>query len=146
MDDKSSLSTALAGSSVVFAMTNCKDIDVSATSDGIHAYTTLDWEKISAEVEVAQGKAIADAAVAAGAEFIIWSSLPNVTRMSEGKIKGAIHVCPYASFIHLCLFTEPVSLNRDRDRNDFFSIFLYTCHQECFLSASNVHAIDDAYF
>lgn len=43
-----------------------------------------DWEKISAEVEVAQGKAIADAAVAAGATQIIWSSLPRGEKTADG--------------------------------------------------------------
>ncbi|KAL8791095.1 MAG: hypothetical protein Q9213_000302 [Squamulea squamosa] len=72
MDDQASLSAALTGSNAVFAMTNF-------------------WEKCSAEVEVAQGKAIADVAVAAGAELIVWSSLLNVTEMSNGKISGAKH-------------------------------------------------------
>ncbi|KAL9032575.1 MAG: hypothetical protein Q9180_006425 [Flavoplaca navasiana] len=66
MDDAVSLRSAVAGSNAVFAMTNF-------------------WEKGSAELEVAQGKAMADAAVAAGAELIVWSSLPNVTAMSGGK-------------------------------------------------------------
>ncbi|KAL8989027.1 MAG: hypothetical protein Q9169_008454 [Polycauliona sp. 2 TL-2023] len=34
---------------------------------------------------------MADAAVAAGAELIIWSSLPNVTEMSNGKLTGVKH-------------------------------------------------------
>ncbi|KAL8697175.1 MAG: hypothetical protein Q9201_007262 [Fulgogasparrea decipioides] len=70
MDDESSLKNALVGSSAVFAMTDCY----------------ADWDKASAEVEVARGKAIADAAVAVEAELIIWSSLPNVTAMTNGKI------------------------------------------------------------
>lgn len=49
------------------------------------------WEKASAEVEIAQGKAVADAAVAAGATFLIWSSLPNVTEMTEGKLSAVKH-------------------------------------------------------
>ncbi|KAL8880666.1 MAG: hypothetical protein Q9198_001967 [Flavoplaca austrocitrina] len=63
MDDAVSLRSAVAGSNAVFAMTNCL-----------------------AELEVAQGKAMADAAIAAGAELIVWSSLPNVTAMSGGKL------------------------------------------------------------
>ncbi|KAI4267093.1 MAG: hypothetical protein LQ337_008517 [Flavoplaca oasis] len=43
-------------------------------------------QKGSAELEVAQGKAMADAAVATGAELIVWSSLPNVAAMSGGKL------------------------------------------------------------
>src|SRR4051812_45830228 len=49
------------------------------------------WEKASAAVEVAQGKAIADAAVAAGATQIIWSSLPSVAEMTGGSVTGAKH-------------------------------------------------------
>lgn len=52
---------------------------------------TLVWEKASAAVEIAQGKAIADAAVTAGTHLLIWSSLPNVTRMTSGQITGAKH-------------------------------------------------------
>ncbi|KAI4231849.1 MAG: hypothetical protein LQ349_005346 [Xanthoria aureola] len=69
MDDKASLRAAVAGSNAVFAMTNF-------------------WETGSAEVEVAQGKAMADAAVGAGAELIVWASLPNVTEMSGGKLSN----------------------------------------------------------
>lgn len=49
------------------------------------------WEQASAGVEIAQGKAVADAAVVAGARFLIWSSLPNVTKMTEGKLSGVKH-------------------------------------------------------
>ncbi|KAL8637485.1 MAG: hypothetical protein Q9228_005251 [Teloschistes exilis] len=72
MDDESSLKTALDGSYAVFAITNF-------------------WEKASAEVEINQGKAMADAAVAVGAKLIIWSSLPDVTAMSGGKFTSVKH-------------------------------------------------------
>jgi len=49
------------------------------------------WEKASAEAEIAQGKAIADAAVKAGAVQLIWSSLPNVTELSSGKLTTVYH-------------------------------------------------------
>lgn len=42
--------------------------------------------KAIGEVEVTQGKAVADAAVAAGASLLIWSSLPNATRISHGEL------------------------------------------------------------
>lgn len=35
---------------------------------------------------------MADAAVATGAELIVWSSLPNVTEMSNGKLSGVKNV------------------------------------------------------
>ncbi|MCJ1458003.1 hypothetical protein MMC28_008372 [Mycoblastus sanguinarius] len=72
MDDRGSLDKAVAGSYAVFAVTNF-------------------WEKVSADIEIAQGKAMADAAVAAGATLLIWCSLPNVTKMSEGKLTKAHH-------------------------------------------------------
>ncbi|KAM0548782.1 hypothetical protein ACHAPJ_009778 [Fusarium lateritium] len=60
------LDKAVAGSDVVFSMTNF-------------------WEKCSAEFDVAQGKSIVDAAVAAGVSQIIWSSLPSVSQMSRDE-------------------------------------------------------------
>ncbi|PVH85457.1 NmrA-domain-containing protein [Cadophora sp. DSE1049] len=66
LDKPPTLAAALAGSYAVFGVTNY-------------------WERASKEVEIAQGKAIADASVAAGAKLLIWSSLPSVARMSNGK-------------------------------------------------------------
>lgn len=55
------MNSALQGAHTVFAVTNF-------------------WEKGSAEVEVAQGKNVADAAKAAGVKFLVWSSLLDVTK------------------------------------------------------------------
>ena len=63
----------------------------AAAANPILMFPLSDWEKASAAVEVAQGKAIADAAVVAGATLLIWSSLPNVTKMSNGKLSGMHH-------------------------------------------------------
>ncbi|KAI1756247.1 hypothetical protein F4782DRAFT_537999 [Xylaria castorea] len=68
----STLTKAVAGSHAVFAVTNF-------------------WEEASATIEISQGKAIADAAVAAGARQIIWSSLPNVSEMTGGRITSMKH-------------------------------------------------------
>lgn len=57
-----------------------------------HTQAASVWEIGSAKVEIAQGKAMADAAVATGAELIVWSSLPNVTEMSNGKLSGVKNV------------------------------------------------------
>lgn len=49
------------------------------------------WEQASQAIEIAQGKAIADASVAAGVSLLIWSSLPNITKISEGKLTAVKH-------------------------------------------------------
>ena len=52
----------------------------------------IDWDPPpSASRETAQGKAVADAAVAADAKLLIWSSLPNVTEMTGGQLTGVAH-------------------------------------------------------
>ena len=52
----------------------------------------VDWEPVSAEVEISQGRAIADAAVTAGATQIIWSSLPSGEDWSPtGEPTGPTH-------------------------------------------------------
>ncbi|PHH70447.1 hypothetical protein CDD80_6007 [Ophiocordyceps camponoti-rufipedis] len=54
-------------------------------------FVTNFWESMSAETEKAQGRAVTDACKAAGVEHIIFSSLPNVSKMSEGKLTGVTH-------------------------------------------------------
>jgi len=49
------------------------------------------WDKASAATEIAQGKAIADASVAASVTLLIWSSLPNISRISGGALTEAVH-------------------------------------------------------
>lgn len=49
------------------------------------------WEQSSLEVEIAQGIAVADACVKFGVKLLIWSSLPSVTKMSNGKVTGVNH-------------------------------------------------------
>lgn len=72
LNDPASLKKALAGAYAVFAVTNY-------------------WETGSAETEIKQGKAIADAAKEAGIQHFIWSSLPNVTEMSKGELTDVKH-------------------------------------------------------
>lgn len=69
-DDAASLGEALQGVHTVFGMT-----------------APLYDEKLKAH-EVAQGKALADAAVAAGVKYFIFSTLPHVGDISGGKYKN----------------------------------------------------------
>lgn len=66
-DDRSSVKNALKGAHTVFAMT------VSLYRPG------------GMEAELAQGKAIADEAVEAGVQFLVYSSVPSPKKISGGK-------------------------------------------------------------
>lgn len=72
LNNPESLHEALKGSYAVFAVTNF-------------------WETGSRSTEVAQGKAIADACVAAGVKHIVWSTLVNVTKLTNGALKNVTH-------------------------------------------------------
>ncbi|KAI9742677.1 MAG: hypothetical protein M1818_003818 [Claussenomyces sp. TS43310] len=67
VDDKESLRLAMQGAHTVFAVT-----------------ITI-YDNQTKLREVAQGKALADAAVAAGAQYIVFSTLPHVGKISGGK-------------------------------------------------------------
>lgn len=71
--DSASLTTALAGVHTVFAMTT-----PSFGRDGL-------------EVEYNSGKRIADVAVEAGVEYIIFSTLPSAKKISGGKFTKLSH-------------------------------------------------------
>ncbi|KAG5985440.1 hypothetical protein E4U55_000002 [Claviceps digitariae] len=49
------------------------------------------WETMSAAAEVAQGKAVADAAKAAGVKHLIFSSLMDVAQASGGRLSHVTH-------------------------------------------------------
>ena len=72
LDDPASVKKALEGSYAVFAVTNY-------------------WEKQSKEGEIQQGQTIADVAKAVGVKHLIWSALPNVTKMTNGAIHEVEH-------------------------------------------------------
>ncbi|KAJ5481547.1 NmrA family protein [Penicillium sp. IBT 31633x] len=72
-DHADTLTQALAGAHTVFALT-----------------TTI-YDKRLEERELSQGKAIADAAVAAGAEHLIYSTLLHIARVSGGKYDKGRH-------------------------------------------------------
>lgn len=54
----------------------------------VFALTTTIYDSEVYARELRQGKAIADAAVAAGVQYLIFSSLPHVSVISGGKYKG----------------------------------------------------------
>jgi len=68
-NNESTLRPALKGASIVFAMTFPSFADVSNTES----------------IEVRQGKAITDAAVAEKVEYLVYSTLPYVSKLSGGK-------------------------------------------------------------
>ncbi|KAI6082868.1 NmrA-like family protein [Hypoxylon rubiginosum] len=72
LNDKSSLLKAMTGSHTVFGVTNY-------------------WEKCDMELEIHQGKDLADAAKESGIEHYIWSCLWNVTKLSGGKLAHVYH-------------------------------------------------------
>ncbi|GAP84338.1 hypothetical protein SAMD00023353_0701530 [Rosellinia necatrix] len=72
LNDKSSLVKAIAGSDTVFGVTNY-------------------WEKLDMKLEEQQGRNIADAAKETGVKHLIWSSLLNITKLSNGKLSRVYH-------------------------------------------------------
>ncbi|KAF1815340.1 NmrA family transcriptional regulator [Eremomyces bilateralis CBS 781.70] len=81
LDKPDTLRVAVRGSYAVFAVTNY-------------------WETAQAAVEVAQGKALADAAVEEKVEFFIWSSLPPIGIPhfdSKAEVERYIRTLPLTS-------------------------------------------------
>lgn len=72
LNDKPSLVKAMTGAAAVFTMTNY-------------------WEKMDMELEIQQGKNLADAAKEAGVNHYIWSSLLNVNKLTNGKLPHVYH-------------------------------------------------------
>ena len=72
-NDVETLKKAMEGSHTVFGVT-----------------ATIYDEKLK-ERELAQGKAMADAAVAVGVQYFIFSTLTNGSKVSDGKIKNMAH-------------------------------------------------------
>jgi uncharacterized protein YbjT (DUF2867 family) len=72
MNDVASLKSAISESYAVFAVTNY-------------------WETMSKEIEVQQGKNIADVSKATGVKHLIWASLPHVTKLTKGELKHVAH-------------------------------------------------------
>ncbi|KAH9203895.1 NmrA-like family protein [Leptodontidium sp. 2 PMI_412] len=72
LDSKASMLAAFKGVYAVFAVTNY-------------------WEKMDMELEIEQGKNLADAALETGVQHFIWSSLLNVTELTNGALLNVHH-------------------------------------------------------
>ncbi|KAI0861228.1 NmrA-like family-domain-containing protein [Xylaria cubensis] len=72
LDDVESIVNAVKGSHAVYGTTNY-------------------WEKASVEVEVQQGRNLADAVKQAGVQHFVWSSLLNITELSKGALPNVYH-------------------------------------------------------
>lgn len=72
LDDPASLLAAVQGVYAVFAVTNY-------------------WDSLSKATEITQGKNIVDACVSGGVKHLIWSSLPNVTKLTGGELTHVEH-------------------------------------------------------
>ncbi|GKZ35939.1 hypothetical protein AbraIFM66950_006774 [Aspergillus brasiliensis] len=70
-DDEDSMRRAMRGASVAFSMT-----------------MPVFHDKNARRREISQGRGIVDAAVAEGVEYIIFSTLPHVTKISNGKYQN----------------------------------------------------------
>ncbi|KAL8897619.1 MAG: hypothetical protein Q9207_007125 [Kuettlingeria erythrocarpa] len=72
INDKASLTKAITGAHSVYAVTNY-------------------WEKMDHELELQQGKNIADVCKEAGVQHLIWSGLVDVTKLTGGKFPHVYH-------------------------------------------------------
>ncbi|KAG9776185.1 hypothetical protein KCU88_g4950, partial [Aureobasidium melanogenum] len=72
LTDLASVKSAIAGSYGVFAVTNY-------------------WEKMSKEGEFQQGRNIVDACKEQGIKHLVWSSLPHVTKLTDGHLAKVEH-------------------------------------------------------
>ncbi|KAH7371474.1 NmrA family transcriptional regulator [Cadophora sp. MPI-SDFR-AT-0126] len=72
LDSAPSVAAVIKGSHTVFLVTNF-------------------WETMNLELEINQGKTVADAAKAAGVSHLIFSSLISVSKTTDGKFKNVPH-------------------------------------------------------
>jgi uncharacterized protein YbjT (DUF2867 family) len=73
LDDATSLEHALTGAHTVFCMTNST------------------YSRSAKDLEIGQGKHLANACVTAGVSHLIWSTLPSATEVSNGKLTHVGH-------------------------------------------------------
>ena len=102
-DDKESLKAALKGAHTVFGVT-----------------ATIYDDKIY-ERELAQGKAMADAAVAEGAKYFIFSTLSHAKKISGGKLTHVSHFDVKADIEEYIVSIETFLLSPPHDFSNILS-------------------------
>jgi len=92
-NDAASIKAAVQGADVVFGNTAFSDaIGNPASADLKYLKPGQTIREMSYELELQQGKNIADAVASVGGlEKYIWSSLSDATKWSKGKYKGVYH-------------------------------------------------------
>lgn len=88
-----SIKAAVEGADIVFGNTVFSDALVNDQSvDLVHLKPGQSTREMSYELELQQGKNIADAVASVGGlERFIWSSLSNASKWSKGEYKGVYH-------------------------------------------------------
>lgn len=96
LSDKEEVKRALENADIVYAVTNFWDPEIVGKD------VTL---------EVKQGKILADAAKENKVNWLLWSSLPDVTKQSNGKIKHVDHFSGKLLSLNLLFFTFDMSVD-----------------------------------
>ncbi|KAH6666916.1 putative hscarg dehydrogenase [Halenospora varia] len=80
------------GVTVVQANVDDKESLRPVLKDAYACFAVTSWEGIyDQEKEIQQGKNIADIAKESNIKHLIWSSLPHVSKITNGKITGVLH-------------------------------------------------------
>ncbi|KAH6867794.1 hypothetical protein B0T10DRAFT_541803 [Thelonectria olida] len=83
---------AAKGVEVVTADMSSAELAAPAVKDAHTVFLVTNfWESSSDDVEISQGKAVADASKAAGVQHLIFSSLINTTEASGGRLPNISH-------------------------------------------------------
>ncbi|KAG9529396.1 hypothetical protein KCU93_g3582, partial [Aureobasidium melanogenum] len=93
-DPKSRKSQALAQKGVEMIKADLNDrSSIEAATKGAHGVFAMTdyWSLLDKDKEILQGKTIVDACKNTGVKHLVWSSLPYVTKLSNGKYTGVAH-------------------------------------------------------
>ncbi|KAK0109493.1 hypothetical protein ONS95_002183 [Cadophora gregata] len=89
---ESSKKLASRGVEVVTADLNSKESLLAAFKDAYAVFAVTNyWETLDHNLEIQQGKNLADAALESGVQHYIWSSLLNVNELTHGKLPHVHH-------------------------------------------------------